>query len=489
REALEQVASELKTTSGEPLVKNIYTVTGQSGEGFEVAAGPNRGEVRAELLPTEDRGIHFEDINVAWEKKVGPIAGTLSQTYSGLSSGPPGAAIEIWLQGESMDTLLAAAAELKEKLRTYDGVYQITDDFRPGKNELQFQLKPEARALGITLDDLASQVFAGFFGEEALRLQRGRDDIRVRVRYTEEERKSLGELDRVRIRTPQGAEVPLLSVADVISKQGFSSIVRVDGLRRVAVSAEVDTKSANAEEVLADLNQGYMASLSAKFPDVSWSFEGAKKDSRDAIAGLMIGFPIALFGIYIIIATIFRSYIQPIIIMVTVPFGLIGAMLGHLAMGYDVTMMSLFGMVALAGVVVNDAIVMIECINSLIAKGTPFFDAIAKAGARRFRAVFLTTATTVGGLSPLILQRSLQAQFLIPMAITIAAGVAFATLLTLLFIPCMMGVLNDMRRVLYFIRHRRWPTPEEVEPARLRLVDSDDSDASGISTEPMVVTK
>jgi multidrug efflux pump subunit AcrB len=188
---------------------------------------------------------------------------------------------------------------------------------------------------------------------------------------------------------------------------------------------------------------------------------------------LAVGFPIALFGIYIIIATMFRSYIQPVVVMVTVPFGLIGAMLGHLVLGYDITLMSVFGMVALAGVVVNDAIVLIECFNANIAGGMSFQEAIPRAGARRFRAVMLTTVTTVGGLTPLILEQDLQAQFLVPMAITIAAGVLFATVLTLLFVPCMLGVLNDFRRILHFMRHRVWVAPEDVEPARNRYIDEE----------------
>ena len=490
RQALEQAAAEFETVSGKPLLQNVYAVTGEAGEGFESRQGPNLGSVRVELLPTEERGIYSEDINVAWEKAVGQIPGALSQTFSGLESGPPGSAIEVWLQGEEMDVLLAAAEEIKEKLRTYEGVYQITDDFRPGKNEFQFNLKPEARALGLTLDDLARQVYAGYFGEEALRLQRGRDDIRVRVRYTEDERKTVADLDRVRIRTPQGFEVPLFSVADVKYARGYSSITRVDGLRLVKATAEVDSKRANADEILNDMVEtGFLPDLQKRIPGFSYAFEGPQKDSRDAFAGLIVGFPIAMFGIYVIVATMFRSYIQPVIVMITVPFGLIGAMIGHLVLGYDLTIMSVFGMVALSGVVVNDAIVLVECFNSLIAEGVPFFEALPRAGARRFRAVMLTTITTVGGLTPLIIEQDLQAQFLIPMAITIAAGVLFATLLTLLFVPCMLGVLSDFRRLIYYLRYRTWVAAEDVEPARKRYVDEELEGTSGKTPQPLAIGK
>ncbi len=472
RAALEAVAARTETLSGEPMVRNVYTVAGQTGDGFMVRQGPYLGEVRVELLETEERGIHSDDINRLWEQEVGPIPGALSQTFAGMESGPPGSAIEVWLQGEEMADLLGAAALLKEKLQGYEGVYQVADDFRPGKNELQLDLKPEARSLGLTLADLAQQVYAGFYGEEALRIQRGRDDIRVKVRYTEDQRSTLARLDSVRIRTPRGDEVPFHSVAQVRYGQGYSSITRVDGLRLVKVTAEVDQKNANADEIMTDLSDsGFMAGLQRRYPELVWSYEGPKKDSADAMSTLKIGFPAALFGIFVIIATIFRSYAQPFIIMVTVPFGIIGAVLGHLIMGYDITMLSMFGMVALSGVVVNDAIVLIESINNRIAEGVPVFEAIRKGGARRFRAIFLTTASTIGGLAPLILERNLQAQFLIPMALSIAAGVGFATLLTLLLEPCLLAILNDLRRVVHLLVHRRWPTREEVEPAIHRNVD------------------
>lgn len=493
-EAFKRVAANTRTASGEPLIKNIYAVVGQGGDEFDRRSGPHLGQVHVELLDTEFRGVYVDDLNVAWEKEVGSIPGALRQTFAVPSGGPPGAPIEIWLQGESMEVLLAAAEEVKEKLRSYEGVYQVADDYRPGKNELQMDIKPEARTLGLTLDDLSRQVYAGYFGEEAVRLQRGRDDIRVRVRYPAQERKTLSELEQVRIRTPLGKEVPLYSVADVRYGKGYSSITRVNGLRRVAVTAEVDTKKANAEEIIRNLSEGeegapaFMPQLARKYTGLIYAFEGAKKDGNDAFGSLRYGFPVALFIIFMIIAIMFRSYVQPFLIMVTVPFGLVGALIGHLVLGYDVTIMSTFGMVAMSGVVVNDAIVMIECINSYVAKGLPFFHALASAGARRFRAVFLTTATTVGGLSPLILEKNLQAKFLIPMAISMAGGVLFATVLTLVFIPCMYGVLNDLRRVAHYLRYRTWPTPEEVEPVRRRIKELED-EAVGGAPQSVVIAK
>ncbi len=468
--ALKRLNARMKTASGEPLMKGYHSLVGQTLDDFP-SYGTFLGSVRVDLLESVQRGIHSKDLMVEWEKEVGEIPGVRALTFTGLQAGPPGAPIEIWLQGEDMQKILAASDDLIARLRQFEGVYQIRSDFKPGKNELRFELKPEARTLGLTVDDLARQVNAGYYGEEALRLQRGRDDIRVKIRYTAEERSRLSGLDQVRIRTPQGREVPLYSVANVSFSPGYSTITRTDGMRRVAVSAEVDSNKANTEEIIQELAASYFGPLRDRYPGILVAVQGEQKKMRESLGSLIIGFPLALIGIFIIIATTFRSYAQPFIIMLTVPFGIIGAILGHLVMGFDLSLMSVFGMVALAGVVVNDAIVLIERINTNLAEGMEFMEAIRLGGARRFRAVFLTTLTTVGGLMPMILEKDLQGRFLIPMALAIAAGVAFATLLTLILIPGMLVILNDFRRVAVRLNQGYWPTREEVEPARLRKVD------------------
>jgi multidrug efflux pump subunit AcrB len=469
-DALKRLAERTETASGEPLVKHHYSLVGSSLQQIP-KIGPNVGSVQVVLLESEKRGIHTDDLLVQWEREVGAIPGVVALTFEGMGHGPPGAPIEVWLQGQDMDDLLAAADDLQARLRKFDGVYQVRSDFIPGKNEMRLALKPEARALGITVDDLARQVYAGYYGEEALRLQRGRDDIRVKVRYTEDERSRVSELERIRIRTSRGYEVPLLSVADVGFSPGYSTITRTNGLRRVKVSTEVDSHKANTTEVLDALSEGFFDELEARYPGLIITVQGDEKRTRETFGSLFVGFPLALFGMFMIIATIFRSYAQPFLIMFTVPFGFIGATWGHLLLGYDLSMMSVFGMVALAGVVVNDAIVMIERINENFAEGMPFFQAIQQGGARRFRAVFLTTVSTVGGLTPLIMETDMQAQIVIPMAISLAAGVAFATTLTLVLIPGMLVILNDVRRLAHKMRHGTWPTREEVEPARGRKVD------------------
>jgi len=474
--ALERLNERVETESGLPMVRNVYSVVGQTrGEegngGTSGETASHIGYLEVELLDTEQRGIHFEQINAMWAEETGKIPGAIAQTYQVEEQGPPGAPIDIGIRGPDLDTLLTVRELVKEKLGTYDGVFQIDDNYRLGKNELQFKLKPEGRTLGLTVEDLASQVYAGYFGEEAVRLQRGRDDIRVRVRYTSEERSQLAAIEAMRIRAPDGREVPLTAVADVQFAKGPATITRSDGLRQISVTAEVNAKKANADEILTDMEANFFPELQLRYPNFSYRFEGPQTDSREAFAGLAIGFPVALLGIFVVIATMFRSYVQPLIIMVTVPFGLIGAVYAHLMFGYMVTMMSVFGMVALSGVVVNDAIVLIERINGYISERIPFFEALKRGGQRRFRAIFLTTLSTCGGLSPLILEQSMQAQFLIPMALSMAGGVAFATLLTLVLIPCLLGILNDLRRSAVWLRTGQWPTPEEVEPATYREFD------------------
>ena len=510
RQAIERVAERMETRTGESMVRNIMESVGSPGEmgmGDGGGGGPHTGYVRVELLDTELRGIASVDIEEAWNAEIGDIPGAIAVSFAGIEAGPPGKDIEIWLQGEDFDMLLAAADDFTEKLGTFEGLYQISSDYRPGRNEMRLELKPEARALGLTTADLARQVNAGYFGREALRLQRGRDDIRVRVRYTENERSRLTDVEAIRIRTPEGREVPLLSVANVEFAPGFSTITRTDGLRRVVVTAQAG-RGANAAEITSYLQNGsrtgrgdngaqgfgtasadslelaashpFFDEMLGRYPGLTLAVEGRQKESGDSLGSLVVTFPLAMLGIFVIIATIFRSYFQPIIILMIIPFAIIGAIYGHLLLGLPVSLMSMFGIVALAGVVVNNAIVFIEAYNHNLAAKMGFFDAIVAAGARRFRAIFLTTISTCGGLMPIILERDLQAQIVIPMAVSLAAGVAFGTILTLVLIPCLLAIGNDFRCMAYYARHREWPIRELVEPGR----DRDDDPEIHLHPDP-----
>lgn len=278
------------TRSGDPLVKDRLTLVGQTlGDIPDI--GPNYGSVQAILLDSELRGIHSEDLMVQWEKEIGTLPGIKSLTFAGMEAGPPGDPIEVWLQGQDMNVILAAADDLMDRLRQFDGVYQIRSDFSPGKNEMRLRLKPEARPLGLTVEDLARQVYAGYYGDEALRLQRGRDDVRVKVRYTADERSRISDLEQVRIRNARGFEVPLMSVADVTFAPGYSTITRTDGMRRVAVSAGVDTKRANANEIFAELSASYFPELKNNIPVCSSPFRANRKKCANPWAVLRSVFP------------------------------------------------------------------------------------------------------------------------------------------------------------------------------------------------------
>lgn len=460
---------QIPTRSGEPAIQRVMRLAGQNlGDQYAVG-GHNIGSVQIILVDSTDRNLDSDAIRNLWEEALGPIPGAEAISISGIDAGPPGMPVDIRIRGTDLTRMEKASRNIMQRLSTFDGLTQIQTDYRPGRNEVRFRLKDEAQTLGLTVEDLGRQISTGYYGGEALRIQRGRDDIRVMVRYTAEERSRLADLQNVRIRLPDGRALPLFAVAHIEIAPGYAEITRVDGMRIIGVSADVNTAIANADQINRVIERELFPELHQEYPGLFFEFQGEKQDSADSLASLMISFPVALIGIYVIIAAIFRSYIQPLIIMLTVPFGIIGAVIGHLLRGIDVSMMSLFGIVALAGVVVNDAIVLIEAYNYNIAHGLNVREAIVEAGKRRFRAVFLTTLSTVGGLTPLILERDLQAQFLIPMALSIAAGVAFATLLTLLLIPNLLLILNDIRCFMHYLFLGKKPeTRLAVEPARHR---------------------
>jgi multidrug efflux pump subunit AcrB len=303
-----------------------------------------------------------------------------------------------------------------------------------------------------------------WFGDEAMRIQRGRDDIRIKIRYPERERRSLASLDDARIRTPSGGEVPLSEVAELRLEQGYATITRQGGMRRVVVTAEVDDAVANAQEITSDLKSGFLARLVDRYPGLVWKLEGMDRDRRESVGSLFVGLCVALIGMFVILATVFRSYVQPALIILVVPMGFVGVVAGHMVLGMTVTLLSLFGVVALAGVVVNDAIIFIDYFNNRVRQGDGLVEALVTTGGRRFRAMYLTTFTTVAGLLPLMLETSFQAQFLIPMAVSIAFGLAFATSMTLLGLPALLGILSDVRRIGVWLRTGAWPTREAAEP-------------------------
>jgi multidrug efflux pump subunit AcrB len=449
---------------GRPLAVAVYAnVGGTLALGDEPEVGDNIADIFVELLPTENRNIHFRDILDVWRDKTGVIPNAIAVQFLGFEGGPPGGNIQIDLTGTEEGQLIDAVTALKAQLATYDGVIEIGSDYKPGKQEIRIRRKPAAETLGISLAEIGKQMRAGFYGQEVTRIQRGSDEVKIMVRYTENERRSLAQIKHLRIRA-NGAEVPLETVADVQMGPGFAKIRRENGRRKFSVTAET-IRGANSEEVMRDLIENYLPQLATQYGiKAERGFESA--DRIDSMISILVGAIIAMLLIYLTMATIFHSYLQPAIIMFAIPFGFVGAIIGHRLYGTPISMMTFFGMTALTGIVVNDAIVLIVAINERLRQGMPLFMAFREGGKRRFRAIVLTSLTTFAGLFPMLLEKSFQAQVLIPMALSIAFGVLFATIGTLLIIPCLLAVLNDIRCILYAIWYLRWPeSRESVEPS------------------------
>jgi multidrug efflux pump subunit AcrB len=353
--------------------------------------------------------------------------------------------MSVQIKGESLIELRATANALKRELAGYPGVIDISDSFRGGKRELALEILPEAEALGLSLSDLARQVRQAFYGQEVQRVQRGRDDVRVMVRYPQSDRRSLGDLEQMRIRTSDGFAVPFSAVAHAEVEEGYSSIKRVDRRRVVTVTADVDEAVANANQIAADLRARVMPALAARHPGIEYDFAGEQREQSEFLESLKRGWVVALLVIYALLAIPLRSYLQPLIIMSAIPFGLVGAVWGHVLLGHDFSMFSLIGLVALSGVVVNDSLVMVDYINGRVAQGEGVSEAIRSAGIARFRAILLTSLTTFAGLTPLMMETSVQAQMLIPMAISLAFGVIFATAITLVLVPASYLILEDVQ--------------------------------------------
>ena len=457
RAALEVIERYDRARPGQPsLMKHISVAVGAQptmGRGGPVevdmgqTAQSHLAEVNLELLRAEERGISSVEMKNAWREQVGEVVGVSSlEYYSEIFD--MGKSVEVELSHQDFDTLLLASEKLKFILRDYAGVSDIADDFEPGKAELRLSLKDTGRTLGLTLSDLARQVRQGFYGDEAQRIQRGRDDIRVMVRYPKQHRKSLADVETMRIRLPDGAEIPFRTVAEIEYGRGYAAIKRIDRRRVVSVSADIDEAVANAGEINAELNASILPDLAAELPGLQFRFGGEQRARNESLGSLWVNFSIALLAIYGLLAVQFRSYAQPAIVMSAIPFGLVGATWGHLAMGYNLSILSMFGIVALAGVVVNDSLIMIDLINRERAEGVSLSQILRDCATRRFRPIMLTTLTTFCGLLPMIAERSMQARFLIPMAISLAFGVVFATAITLVLVPSLYMILEDAKKSL-----------------------------------------
>jgi multidrug efflux pump subunit AcrB len=435
--------------TGESVIMNIFSTTGAGGSA-------ETGRIRFELQPAEEREqeVSASTLINEWRERIGPIPGAETLTFRaeiGRASDP----VSIELRSGDVDDLRAMAQQVKARLETYPTLFDIADNLSDGKEELQLELTPQAHLLGLTRSDIIRQVRQNFFGIEVQRVQRGRDDVRVMVRLPLEERQAIAGLKGILINTPGAGQVPLDEVAQLVPGKSPSAIYRVDQYRTANVVADMDKVNTNTTVLNRDLNE-FLTELVLQYPGAEFSLEGEAEEQRESFASLALGLAFVFFVIYSLLAIPFRSYLQPLIVMSVIPFGAIGAIVGHWIMGMDLTIMSLLGLMALIGVVVNDSLVLVDFTNQrrkeLQAGGEhSHFEAtrqaVLVAGVARFRPVMLTSLTTFIGLMPLLFEKAVQAQFLIPMAVSLGFGIIFATVVTLIMVPVNFMLLEDLRRL------------------------------------------
>jgi multidrug efflux pump subunit AcrB len=451
-EALREVLHD--TAGGKRVDRGIFADLGakstlQRSPNSDVGnSGGHLSTVMVYLVPTDERPFSASQLAKLWRERIGSLPGVEQLTFNYSTGGPSGSAIDLELSHPNDATLERAAERVADALSGFSGVTDIDKGFVAGKSQLDFKLTPEGRALGLTEIDLARQVRSAFYGAEAVRQQRGRDEIRVFVRLPKEDRQTLHTLEGMVLLTPQGKEIPLSRAAQVEESRAYTRINRTDGRRTLNVTADVVPGVANANEVVSSVLANVLPEVARDYPGLSYGLGGQQQDQAETLKSLGVGTVLAMVAIFAMLAIVFRSYLQPVIVMAAIPFGLVGSVLGHLLMGYDMSLMSMMGLVALAGVAVNDSLVLIAAINEYRTDGMSLVDAVVAGGTRRFRPILLTSLTTFLGLAPMIMETSVQARFLIPMALSLGFGVLFATVVTLLFVPALYLALDDGKRLL-----------------------------------------
>ena len=433
--AAKTLQDKYRDENGDSIILNTLAITSEEN-----------GRVRFEILPADenDSGIGTAQLVKEWRALIGPLPGAESVTFRA-EIGRGGDPIDIQLSATDLKTLEKVADEVKARIRTYPTAFEIADSLSNGKEELQIELTAQGYAMGMSNVWVTRQVRDAYFGAQIQRIQRGRDDVRVMLRFPLSERQSISKLNDMLINTPTGGKVPLSHVATLKPGKSASAIKRIDRYRTVNVTADIDKNTTNMTILNADLNQ-FLAELMSKYPGVSYSLEGEAREQADSFSSLAWGLVFVFFIIYCLLAIPFKSYIQPLIVMSVIPFGAIGAIVGHWIMGMDLTIMSLLGLMALIGVVVNDSLVLVDFINAKVRLGEKAHDAVLMAAQSRFRPVMLTSLTTFIGLMPLLFEKATQAQFLIPMAVSLGFGIIFATFITLILVPVNYLLVEDMKR-------------------------------------------
>jgi len=442
-ETLEEVNREFKPRQpgGQDLVRNVIVQYGANVDAYE--QGPHLATVTVDLLTAEKRNARIDDIVNSWREKVGVVPDVLNLKFAEPMIGPGGRAMDIQLAGEPLETLGDAAHEMARWLEDFPGVYDVNDDLRPGKPEFRVTLREGATSLGLSAMDVARQIRSALYGRTANEIQVGVESYEIDVRLAEEDRDSLADLEYLHITLPGGGQIPVGSVAQLESGRSFARIARVDGRRTVSVQAEVDSRKINTGEVLEKLREEYLPTLEERHPNLEVRFRGEAEESAETQASMRRGFLIGILGVFILLSFQFRTYLEPLVVMVAIPLSLIGVIWGHFLMRLDLTMPSIMGFVSLAGVVVNDSILLVQFIKIQRAKGLPIPLASMQASRDRFRAVLLTSLTTIAGLLPLLSERSLQAQILVPLATSIVFGLFASTALVLVVVPSLYSIIGD----------------------------------------------
>ena len=434
--AAKTLQDKYRDDKGDSIILNTLAITSQE-----------KGRVRFEILPADqnESGIGTAQLVKEWRELIGPLPGAENLTFRA-EFGRGGDPIDIQLSATDLQTLEQVASEVKARIRTYPTAFEIADSLSDGKEELQIELTEQGYAMGMSNSWITRQVRDAYFGSQIQRIQRGRDDVRVMLRFPLSERQSIAKLNDMLINTPTGGKVPLSHVATLKPGKSPSAIKRIDRYRTVNVTADVDKNATNMTTLNADLNQ-FLTELMSKYPGVSYTLEGEAREQADSFNSLAWGLVFVFFIIYCLLAIPFKSYLQPIIVMSVIPFGAIGAIIGHWIMGMDLTIMSLLGLMALIGVVVNDSLVLVDFINGKVRAGEKVFDAVLIAAQSRFRPVMLTSLTTFIGLMPLLFEKATQAQFLIPMAVSLGFGIIFATFITLILVPVNYLLVEDVKNI------------------------------------------
>jgi multidrug efflux pump subunit AcrB len=461
RELLEASLSEANSQFGNTAVQGRFTNVGSTPV-VQGGPAPAAATVGSHLLgiqvfigQSEDRDFSAEDFSNAWQDATPPIAGLEALTFSSAFGPNAGAAVDLRMSHTDAEVLTQASAEMLVRLQGYQDLAEIESTHATGKARLDYHLRPEARGLGLQGSEVARQLRSAFYGAEAIREQSGRDEIKVMVRLPAEQRRSQFDLEQFRVRTPSGGSVALGDVADFERNRAPTIIQREEGMRTLNVRARLATGVDSAQEVLSAVQRTDIPELLRKYPGLKIGFSGEQREQSESFAALGKNYLIALFIIFAMLAIPFRSYVQPLIIMSAIPFGIVGAIFGHLVMGYKLSMISVMGIIALSGVVVNDSLVLIDAANRYRREGAGPWEAISRAGARRFRPILLTSLTTFFGLAPMIFETSLQAKFLIPMALSLGFGVLFATFIVLLLVPAIYLIVEDIRSRLDPEQHGR----------------------------------